>query len=77
MVEPTPPATAPDSSALPQTSSPSQASSPAAIPPGKVEPPIEVLVGRWLFLGCAATLAVLILAFVAFGGLVAWGVAKQ
>ena len=33
-----------------------------AIPPGKVEAPVPVLVARWMLLGCSATIAVLAVA---------------
>ena len=45
--------------------------------PAHEEQPVDVLVGRWLFLGCAATAAVLALAFIGFLLFVGWGVAKQ
>lgn len=40
-------------------------------------PSTDILFGRWLFLGCACTLAVAVVAFLAFVGAVAWGVATQ
>jgi len=45
--------------------------------PAREEDPVDVLVGRWLFLGCAATVAVLAIAFIGFLLFVGWGVSKQ
>lgn len=45
--------------------------------PAREEEPVDVLVGRWLFLGCAATAAVLAIAFIGFLLFVGWGVSKQ
>ena len=49
---------------------------PPAIPPGKPEEPVPVLVARWMLLGCAATLAVLVAAFVVWGVVIVQGLAK-
>ena len=49
---------------------------PAPIPAGKIEAPVPVLIGRWLLLGCAATLAVVIVAFLGFGVVVARGLSR-
>ncbi len=46
------------------------------VPPGKVEAPVPVLVGRWMLLGCGATLAVIAVAFLFWGYVVIRGVAK-
>ncbi len=49
---------------------------PPRIPPSKIEDPVPVLVGRWMMLGCAATLAVLAVAFLFGMYVVIHGMAK-
>lgn len=44
--------------------------------PGKQDEPVPVLVARWMLLGCAATVAVVIAAFVVWGVIIAQGLAK-
>ena len=46
-----------------------------SLPPGKAEAPVPVLVGRWMLLGCAATVAVLGAALVFWMVVVIRGVA--
>ncbi len=60
----------------PDTETPSPHASQLPIPPGKPEEPVPTLVGRWMLLGCAATAAVLLVAFMAMGAVVIWGVSK-
>ena len=59
----------------PQPSKPTR-QPPLAIPPGKVEAPVPVLVARWMLLGCGATVAVIAVAFLFWTFIVIRGVAR-
>ena len=47
------------------------------IAPGKPEAPLEVLIGRWLMLGCAATALVLVVAALLLGWVTVNGVFEK
>ena len=62
-------------SAMPELDHP-VAPVPPGIPPGKREEPVPVLVARWMLLGCAATVAVIAVAFAFWMFVVIRGVAR-